>query len=220
MAAAAIRTTSSGVRLARQPRNVIDVGVIHDVQPEGVLEKRHDDIDVQSESQAERDAERGTDPADEDTLRHEYREHAARAQPERAQNRDVGALVAHDHHEGGHDVEHRHRHDQHEDQSHHRLLDVDGAKIRFVLLRPIAQLEPRRQARCGGARQFGRPQHVVELQADAGRTRQTAKRLRILEIDEGQHAVVLLQPDLEEPHHLEFLQPRHDGAAGPRRPES
>ncbi len=79
---------------------------------------------------------------------------------------------------------------------------------------------PGGQARCGGARQFGRPQHVVELQADAGRTRQTAKRLRILEVDEGQHAVVLLQPDLEEPHHLEFLQPRHDGAARSRRPES
>ncbi len=34
-----------------------------------------------------------------------------------------------------------------------------------------------------------------------------------VEIDQRQHAVVLLQSDLENARHLEVLQPRHDGVA-------
>src|SRR5580700_10277054 len=47
------------------------------------------------------------------------------------------------------------------------------------------------------ARELGRLEHVLKLQADSRRGGKTSQRLGVREIDEREHAVVLLQSHLE-----------------------
>jgi hypothetical protein len=57
----------------------------------------------------------------------------------------IGALVGDHHGEHGDEVERRHRHDEHQDDGYHGLLDADGAEIARVIEGPVAHLEARGQ---------------------------------------------------------------------------
>ncbi len=61
-----------------------------------------------------------------------------REKPMRAQDRDVVALLGHDHDEARDDVECGDRDDQQQDHRHHRLLEADRAEIRGMFHGPVA----------------------------------------------------------------------------------
>ena len=134
---------------------------------------------------------------------------------ESAQDGDVGALVAHHHHQRRDDVESRDGHDQHQDQAHHGLLDADGAKIRLVLLRPVAHLETGREPRERRARKLGRLQHVLKLEPDPGRARESPRSASAsARLTSASTLSCSCSPTSKIAGHLKILQARHDGAAG------
>src|SRR5271165_636405 len=200
------------MRFTGDSRDVIDVG-IHDVKAESPFEEGHDDLDVEAQRESQADPERGADPADQNPLGHEYAKHAARAHADSAQNRDVGAFVIDDHDQGRDDVEHGDRDDQPQNQSHHGFLDANGVKISRILLRPIAYLQARRQARSCISGQDRRVQNIVELETYSGGPIESAQRLGVGQLDEGEHTVMVLKAYFEDPGDLEVLQPRYEFAA-------
>ena len=115
-------------------------------------------------SDAEQHAQRDAEPGDDAALDEEDRHDPPRRRAERAQDGDVGALVGDHHGQHGHQVERRHRHDQHQDDGHHGLLDADGAEIAGVIQRPVADLDAgRQQLRRVPRRNCGAPSASVKF---------------------------------------------------------
>ena len=141
------------------------------------------------------------------------RDDSARAQAHRAQNRDIGTLVVHHHDERRHDVEDGNGDDEHQDQTHHSFFDAYGAKVRLVVLGPIAHLQSGGKPPGSRARQLGRLQDIGEPQAYPGGSVEASQSLGVFDIHQRQHAVVLLQTDLENAHHMKVAQMGHDRIA-------
>src|SRR4029079_10832617 len=111
------------------------------IYPEPTLQQRDDVAELPAHEQRERDAERRADQADQGALAREDRDDASRRRAEAAQDRDVAALVAHDHHERRHDVERGDRDHERQDHEHDRLLELNRPKVRVVLPRPVGDVE-------------------------------------------------------------------------------
>ncbi len=102
------------VGLAQFRRQVADEIHIRgqELDTEHCLQVGHHVLQVDGEQYACEYASQGTGNTDNAALRYEYAEYAGRPGADRAQNRDIGLLVLHDHHQGRNDVERCDRDDE------------------------------------------------------------------------------------------------------------
>ena len=120
---------------------------------------------------------------DDAALDEEYRHDPARRSAERAQDRDIGALVGDHHHQHGHEVERRHRDDQHQDQRHHGLLDADGAEVVGVIQGPVADLAGPRGSVAPAPPSSARGQRIAEVHVQRhARIRIRQQRAHIVDV--------------------------------------
>ena len=174
-----------------------------------LLDRGHDHVDVECNQQAQCQPRHGADHADHGTLHHEDTHDAFGARAQGAQNRDVGALVGHRHHQRGHQIEGRHRHDEREDDEHHSLLDLHRCEPGLVLLRPVADQQIARERVHELHRHFRGLVQIAQLQAHAGRSFQAEELFCVDVVHQHQRRVIFVVAGVERAHHLHLFETRH-----------
>ena len=146
----------------RQPRDDVHVRV-EELEAEQPLEEVRHVAGVVAEDRPQQHAEAHAKPGDDAALDQEDGHDAPGRGAERAQNRNIGALVRDHHGEHGDQVERRHRHDEHQDDGHHGLFDADGAEIARVIEGPVAHLDTGRKPPRQFRRVLRRAQRLDEV---------------------------------------------------------
>ena len=132
-----------------------------------MLQRRHDDVNVEGNTQAQQQPRQRPDHPHHGALHHENSHDAARTRPQRAQNGNIGPLVSHRHHQGAHQIEGCHSHDERQDDEHHAFLDLHGGKPGAVLARPVADVQVTRQRTGQHIRHGPRLMQVAQLEPHA-----------------------------------------------------
>ena len=157
-----------------------------------LLQPRHDHINIERDAQPQQQARQRANHAHQRALHHEDGHDAARAGPERAQNGDVGPLVGHRHHQGAHQIERRHRHDEGEDDEHHAFLQLHGGEPGFVLPRPVANEQVAAQARAQFTRHRAGLMQVLEFEPHTRGAFEAEDAGRVVHMQQGQRGVVFV----------------------------
>ena len=131
-------------------------------------------------------------------LDHEDAHDRARARAERAQDRDVGALVGDRHHQRGDEVERGDRDDQRQDDEHQALLDLhrgEPVAVRAASSRARGPAGPRLCA--SSAATAARLVQVLQAQLHAGRAFDAEELGGVVECDQREAAVVFVVAGVE-----------------------
>src|SRR4029077_11208575 len=108
----------------RQVRQEIDRWV-EQLSPGQALQPDPDGLDIQGEDDAEQQPRDRTDDADAGAAQKEDAQNHAAGRTHGAQDRDVAALVLHEHDHRRDDVERRYQDDQGQDQEHDVAFDLN-----------------------------------------------------------------------------------------------
>jgi hypothetical protein len=133
------------------------------------------------------------------------------APPERAQNRDVGALFLHDHHERRDDVERGDRDDEQQHEEHDRLRDLEGAEEIPLAPAPVADEIAAGQRLPDRSDELRRGIRVVKPVAQARHgIAQPEEPLGIGEVHDREPLVELVHAGVDEAGHREPAHARRD----------
>src|SRR5574337_609302 len=165
---------------------------------EHAFDRGHDDADVEGDEQPEDDAAQGADDAGGRPLHDEDAHDRSRARAQRAQDRDVGALVGDGHHQRRHQIERRDRDDQRQDDEHQPLLDLHRVEPVAVGSRPVAHQQPGAEPARERIGHLARRVQVAQPQLHAGRAVDAEEALGVADVDQRQPGVVFVVPDLED----------------------
>src|SRR5438309_11594675 len=136
-----------------------------------------------------------SDDADHESVQHEDARHGLAGRAHRLQDGDLPVLLDDDHGERADDVEGGDDHDQHQQDEHHELLQLERREQVFVELHPVARpvgAADRVLDRLGDA---VRREDVRDLHLDAGhRVAHVEELLRLLDRHVDQRRIVLVHP--------------------------
>nr|GEU28183.1 hypothetical protein [Tanacetum cinerariifolium] len=201
-------------QVGRQHADEIDF-LGQELDAQQVLDERHDHIHVERQQRAQPGADGRADHADQRPLDHEDLHDGRGRGAQRAQNRNIGLLVGHRHHQRGHQVERGHGHDHGQDHEHHALLALHGREPGGIGHGPVAHEQLARHGRLEFVRHARRLLHVGHAQAQAGGGVDFQQFFGIVEVDEGQRGIIEIVTGLENADHVKRVQARHHaGAAG------